>query len=76
LKSPPGAGRLGLDQASISLFVLVVEILFLVLGREVQLDRVEADDFKPGLTLFTMNDISFVDVLVDVDFRFTFRTNC
>jgi hypothetical protein len=73
---PPPAGQLGPDRTSISLFVLIVVIVFIVVRREIQLDRIEADDFKPGLTLFAVNDLSFVHVLIDVDFRFTFRTTC
>jgi hypothetical protein len=70
------AGQLGLDRASISLFVFIVVIIFLAFRREIQLDRIEADYFEPGLTLFAVNDFSLIHVLVDVDFRFTFRTNC
>jgi hypothetical protein len=69
-------GQLCLDWMSISLFVFVVVIIFLVFRGEVQLNRIEADDFKPGLTLFAMNDFSLIHVLIDVEFRFTLRTNC
>jgi hypothetical protein len=72
--SRPPAGQLSLDRASISLFVLIVILVFLVIRREIQLDGIEADDFKPGLALFTMNDLSLIHVFIDVDFRFTFRT--
>jgi hypothetical protein len=70
----PPAGQLSLDRASISLFVLIVILVFLVIRREIQLDGIEANDFKPGLALFTMNDLSLIHVFIDVDFRFTFRT--
>ena len=70
------AGQLSLDQASISLFIFVIIIVFFIIRREIQLNRIEADDFKSGLTLFTVNDLSLVHVFIDVDFRFTFRTTC
>jgi len=70
------AGQLSLDRVSISFFFLIVIIVFLVLRREIQFNRIEADDFKSGLTLFTMNDLSLIHVFIDVDFRFTFRTTC
>jgi hypothetical protein len=69
------AGQLSLDQVSISFFVLIVIIFFLV-RREIQFNRIEADDLKSGLTLFTVNDLSLIHVFIDVDFRFTFRTTC
>jgi hypothetical protein len=75
-RSPPPAGQLSIDRASISLFVLIVIIVFLVIRREIQFDGIEADDFKPSLALFTMNDLSLIHVFIDVDFRFTFRTTC
>jgi len=58
---------------SISFFFLII-IFFLVLRREIQFNRIEADDFESGLTLFTVNDLSLIHVFIDVDFRFTFRT--
>jgi len=70
------AGQLSLDRASISLFVLIFIIVFLVIRREIQLDGIEADDFKPGLAFFTVNYLSLIHVLIDVDFGFTFRTTC
>jgi hypothetical protein len=73
---PPLAGQLSLDRVSISFFVLIVIIVFRVLRREIQFNRIEADDFKPGLTLFTVKNISLIHVFIDVDFRFTFRTTC
>jgi hypothetical protein len=75
-EAAPPAGQPSLDGASISLFVLIVIILFLVFRREIQLDGIEADDFKSGLALFTVNDLSLIHVLIDMDFRFTFRTTC
>jgi hypothetical protein len=65
-----------LELASISLFVFIIVIIFLIFRREIQLDRIKANNFKPGLTLFAVKNLSFVHVLVDMDFRFTFRTNC
>jgi hypothetical protein len=67
------AGQLGLDRVSISFFVLII-IVFLVLRRKIQFNRIESDDFKSGLTLFTVNDLSLIHVFIDVDFSFTFRT--
>ena len=69
------AGQLKLDRVSISFFFLII-IFFLVLRREIQFNRIEADDFESGLTLFTVNDLSLIHVFIDVDFRFTFRTTC
>jgi len=61
---------------SISFFFLIVIIVFLVLRREIQFNRIEAYDFKPGLTLFTVKNLSLIHVFIDVDFRFTFWTTC
>lgn len=60
---------------SIFLFVFIVVIIFIIFHREIQLNRIEADDFESGLTFFAVNDFPLIHVLIDVDFRFTFRTS-
>ena len=51
-------------------------LIFLVFRRDVQFDRIEADDFERRLTLFAMNNLSLIHVFIDVDLRMAFRTSC
>jgi hypothetical protein len=73
-----GAGdQLGIEPASISIVVIVIiSFFFVVFRRKIQFDRIEADDFQHGLTLFATDAFSLVHVFVNVDFRFALRTSC
>jgi hypothetical protein len=51
-------------------FVVVVQIGFF---DDVQLDRIESDDFQFSPALFARDYIAFVRVRINVDIRFAFR---
>jgi len=56
------------------IFVVVVIIVRRFLFDDVQLHGIESNDFQLDPAFFTINDLAFVRIDIDVDIGITFRT--